>query len=187
MLTRYSRRRVIWTWQVPDIYISRVSRVSIYAGAGYAWIVTEQALHSRHVPHGALGLHLTSSTHEEAHIHDSLWVPPPHPDHRDHANCKHQKTCLDLHPLKRATKERIPIQSCVYNWKCSECFQCPPDASRHSSAKSKIRISCSTICLIFAHSLFSHIFSNFFKVSENVFWQENPRSLEYWQQGLLWQ
>ena len=53
------------------IYISTYLE-SIYAGAGYAWIVTEQALHSRHVPHGALGLHLTSSTHEEAHIHDSL-------------------------------------------------------------------------------------------------------------------
>ena len=52
------------------IYISTVS--IHYTGAGYAWIVTEQALHSRHVPHGALGLHLTSSTHEEAHIHDSL-------------------------------------------------------------------------------------------------------------------
>ena len=41
-------------------------------GLGYAWIVTEQALESRHIPDGALGLHLTSSTDEEAHIHDSL-------------------------------------------------------------------------------------------------------------------
>ena len=41
-------------------------------GLGYAWIVTEQALDSRHIPDGALGLHLTSSTDEEAHIHDSL-------------------------------------------------------------------------------------------------------------------
>ena len=54
-------------------YLHIYSIYTIYgAGAGYAWIVTEQALHSRHVPHGALGLHLTSSTHEEAHIHDSL-------------------------------------------------------------------------------------------------------------------
>ena len=41
-------------------------------GLGYAWIVTEQALESRHIPDGALGLQLTSSTDEEAHIHDSL-------------------------------------------------------------------------------------------------------------------
>ena len=41
-------------------------------GLGYAWIVTEQALESRHIPDGALGLHLTRSTDEEAHIHDSL-------------------------------------------------------------------------------------------------------------------
>ena len=59
-------------------------------GHGYAWIVTEQvilvkilvtrdivtllyqALYSSYIPHGALGLNLTSSNDEEAHIHDSL-------------------------------------------------------------------------------------------------------------------
>ena len=41
-------------------------------GEGYAWIVTEQALMSDNIPNGALGLQLTSSTDEKAHIHDSL-------------------------------------------------------------------------------------------------------------------
>ena len=59
-------------------------------GQGYAWIVTEQvktvqkmlkklkiifcfqALYSSYIPNGALVLQLTSSSDEEAHIHDSL-------------------------------------------------------------------------------------------------------------------
>eukprot|EP00090_Calanus_glacialis_P018797 TRINITY_DN29121_c0_g1_i1.p1 TRINITY_DN29121_c0_g1~~TRINITY_DN29121_c0_g1_i1.p1 ORF type:complete len:1142 (-),score=246.94 TRINITY_DN29121_c0_g1_i1:120-3545(-) len=43
-------------------------------GQGYAWIVTEQALQSSNIPDGALGLQLTSSTDEKAHIHDSLHI-----------------------------------------------------------------------------------------------------------------
>ena len=49
-----------------------ISVLIVQTGLGYAWIVTEQALESRHIPDGALGLQLTSSTDEEAHIHDSL-------------------------------------------------------------------------------------------------------------------
>lgn len=40
--------------------------------AGYAWIVTEQALEADNIPSGMLGLKLVNSTNEEAHIHDSM-------------------------------------------------------------------------------------------------------------------
>ncbi|XP_034949812.1 glutamate [NMDA] receptor subunit 1 [Chelonus insularis] len=43
-------------------------------GAGYAWIVTEQALDAPNVPEGLLGLKLINSTDEKAHITDSLYV-----------------------------------------------------------------------------------------------------------------
>ncbi len=41
-------------------------------GSGYVWIVTEQALQSRHVPSGTLGLQLVGASDEQAHINDSL-------------------------------------------------------------------------------------------------------------------
>jgi hypothetical protein len=41
-------------------------------GSGYVWIVTEQALASRHVPAGALGLQLVGVGDEKGHISDSL-------------------------------------------------------------------------------------------------------------------
>lgn len=40
--------------------------------AGYAWIVTEQALEANNVPEGILGLRLVNSTNEKAHIRDSM-------------------------------------------------------------------------------------------------------------------
>lgn len=40
--------------------------------AGYAWIVTEQALEAKNVPDGILGLQLVNSTNEKAHIQDSM-------------------------------------------------------------------------------------------------------------------
>lgn len=40
--------------------------------AGYAWIVTEQALEAKNVPDGILGLQLVNSTNEKAHIKDSM-------------------------------------------------------------------------------------------------------------------
>ncbi|GJQ87548.1 Nmdar1 [Trypoxylus dichotomus] len=43
-------------------------------GAGYAWIVTEQALDAKNVPDGILGLQLVNSTNEKAHIKDSIYV-----------------------------------------------------------------------------------------------------------------
>ncbi|KAK9746966.1 Calmodulin-binding domain C0 of NMDA receptor NR1 subunit [Popillia japonica] len=42
--------------------------------AGYAWIVTEQALEAKNVPDGILGLQLVNSTNEKAHIQDSIYV-----------------------------------------------------------------------------------------------------------------
>ncbi|KAI4460981.1 ionotropic glutamate receptor [Holotrichia oblita] len=42
--------------------------------AGYAWIVTEQALDAKNVPDGILGLQLVNSTNEKAHIQDSIYV-----------------------------------------------------------------------------------------------------------------
>lgn len=41
-------------------------------GAGYVWIVTEQALDAPNAPEGLLGLKLINSTDEKAHITDSL-------------------------------------------------------------------------------------------------------------------
>lgn len=40
--------------------------------AGYAWIVTEQALEADNVPEGILGLKLVNATNEKAHIRDSM-------------------------------------------------------------------------------------------------------------------
>ncbi|CAH0555800.1 unnamed protein product [Brassicogethes aeneus] len=42
--------------------------------AGYAWIVTEQALDADNVPEGIIGLKLVNSTNEKAHIRDSIYV-----------------------------------------------------------------------------------------------------------------
>ncbi|XP_066139509.1 glutamate [NMDA] receptor subunit 1 isoform X2 [Euwallacea fornicatus] len=42
--------------------------------AGYAWIVTEQALEADNVPEGILGLQLVNATDERAHIKDSIYV-----------------------------------------------------------------------------------------------------------------
>lgn len=41
-------------------------------GAGYVWLVTEQALSSKNVPEGVLGLKLINVTNEKSHIKDSL-------------------------------------------------------------------------------------------------------------------
>lgn len=41
-------------------------------GAGYVWIVSEQALTAKNAPEGLLGLRLINSTDEKAHIKDSL-------------------------------------------------------------------------------------------------------------------
>lgn len=41
-------------------------------GAGYVWIVTEQALSARNAPQGLLGLQLVNATNERAHIKDSM-------------------------------------------------------------------------------------------------------------------
>jgi ionotropic glutamate receptor NMDA 1 len=41
-------------------------------GAGYVWLVTEQALSSNNVPEGVLGLKLINATDEKSHIKDSL-------------------------------------------------------------------------------------------------------------------
>lgn len=43
-------------------------------GAGYVWIVTEQALDAMNVPDGLLGLKLINATQEKSHITDSLSV-----------------------------------------------------------------------------------------------------------------
>ncbi|XP_066591394.1 glutamate [NMDA] receptor subunit 1 isoform X2 [Prorops nasuta] len=43
-------------------------------GAGYVWIVTEQALDAPNVPEGLLGLKLKNANDEKAHINDSLRV-----------------------------------------------------------------------------------------------------------------
>ncbi|XP_017775694.1 PREDICTED: glutamate [NMDA] receptor subunit 1 isoform X2 [Nicrophorus vespilloides] len=42
--------------------------------AGYAWIVTEQALEAENAPEGILGLRLVNATNEKAHIRDSIYV-----------------------------------------------------------------------------------------------------------------
>ncbi|XP_023312647.1 glutamate [NMDA] receptor subunit 1-like, partial [Anoplophora glabripennis] len=42
--------------------------------AGYAWIVTEQALEADNAPEGILGLKLVNATNEKAHIRDSIYV-----------------------------------------------------------------------------------------------------------------
>jgi len=43
-------------------------------GAGYVWIVTEQALDASNAPDGLLGLKLINATQEKSHISDSLLV-----------------------------------------------------------------------------------------------------------------
>lgn len=43
-------------------------------GAGYVWIVTEQALETPNAPEGLLGLKLINATDEKTHIKDSLYV-----------------------------------------------------------------------------------------------------------------
>lgn len=43
-------------------------------GAGYVWIVTEQALDALNAPDGLLGLKLINATQEKSHITDSLYV-----------------------------------------------------------------------------------------------------------------
>ena len=43
-------------------------------GAGYVWLVTEQALNSMNIPDGVLGLKLINVTDEKSHIKDSLYV-----------------------------------------------------------------------------------------------------------------
>lgn len=43
-------------------------------GAGYVWIVTEQALDAPNAPEGLLGLKLINASAEKAHIKDSLSV-----------------------------------------------------------------------------------------------------------------
>ncbi|XP_032680549.1 glutamate [NMDA] receptor subunit 1 isoform X1 [Odontomachus brunneus] len=43
-------------------------------GAGYVWIVTEQALEASNAPEGLLGLKLINATQEKSHITDSLFV-----------------------------------------------------------------------------------------------------------------
>lgn len=40
--------------------------------AGYAWIVTEQALDAANAPEGLLGLQLVYATDERKHIRDSM-------------------------------------------------------------------------------------------------------------------
>lgn len=45
-------------------------------GAGYVWIVTEQALDAPNAPEGLLGLKLINATQEKSHITDSLLVFP---------------------------------------------------------------------------------------------------------------
>ncbi|XP_060065200.1 glutamate receptor ionotropic, NMDA 1-like isoform X2 [Ylistrum balloti] len=42
--------------------------------AGYAWIVSEQALNAPSIPVGMLGLRLSNSTNEDSHIQDSVRV-----------------------------------------------------------------------------------------------------------------
>ena len=41
-------------------------------GAGYVWIVTEQALLAPSVPSGTLGLQLVGASDERGHISDSV-------------------------------------------------------------------------------------------------------------------
>lgn len=41
--------------------------------AGFAWIVTEQALEADNAPEGILGLKLVNATNEKAHIRDSMY------------------------------------------------------------------------------------------------------------------
>jgi ionotropic glutamate receptor NMDA 1 len=41
-------------------------------GAGFVWIVTEQALEADNVPEGTIGLRLINATNEVDHIKDSV-------------------------------------------------------------------------------------------------------------------
>ena len=41
-------------------------------GAGSVWIVTEQALRSKYVPKGSLGIELINAFNETKHIKDSM-------------------------------------------------------------------------------------------------------------------
>ncbi|KAF7271230.1 glutamate ionotropic receptor NMDA type subunit 1 [Rhynchophorus ferrugineus] len=54
--------------------IFRDAAVLNMTDAGYAWIVTEQALEADNVPEGILGLKLVNATNEKAHIRDSIYV-----------------------------------------------------------------------------------------------------------------
>uniref|UniRef100_A0A1B1FKH6 Glutamate [NMDA] receptor subunit 1 n=1 Tax=Phyllotreta striolata TaxID=444603 RepID=A0A1B1FKH6_PHYSR len=54
--------------------IFRDAAVFNMTDAGFAWIVTEQALEADNVPEGILGLKLVNATNEKAHIRDSIYV-----------------------------------------------------------------------------------------------------------------
>uniref|UniRef100_A0ABD2WUB3 Glutamate [NMDA] receptor subunit 1 n=1 Tax=Trichogramma kaykai TaxID=54128 RepID=A0ABD2WUB3_9HYME len=59
--------------QDADVIFKNAAEMNM-TGTGAVWIVTEQALNSKNIPTGALGLRLINATDEKSHIKDSLYV-----------------------------------------------------------------------------------------------------------------
>ncbi|KAK4876462.1 hypothetical protein RN001_012884 [Aquatica leii] len=69
-----SRVYLLYANKVDAKIIFRDASLYNMTEAGYAWIVTEQALKADNVPEGILGLKLVNATNEKAHIRDSIYV-----------------------------------------------------------------------------------------------------------------
>lgn len=67
-----NRESIIFLSKIDAHVIFRDAADLNMTDAGYAWIVTEQALEADNVPEGILGLQLVNATNEKAHIKDSM-------------------------------------------------------------------------------------------------------------------
>ncbi|KAF2905177.1 hypothetical protein ILUMI_01004 [Ignelater luminosus] len=74
MKSAQARVYLLYASKVDAKVIFRDAALFNMTEAGYAWIVTEQALKADNVPEGILGLKLVNATNEKAHIRDSIYV-----------------------------------------------------------------------------------------------------------------
>ncbi|KAJ8975946.1 hypothetical protein NQ317_010881 [Molorchus minor] len=72
MKNAQARVYLMYASQTDAVVIFRDAALLNMTDAGYAWIVTEQALEAENVPKGTLGLELVNATDENAHIRDSI-------------------------------------------------------------------------------------------------------------------
>ncbi|KAI4460982.1 ionotropic glutamate receptor [Holotrichia oblita] len=89
--------------------------------AGYAWIVTEQALDAKNVPDGILGLQLVNSTNEKAHIQDSMRQillngetgKVAFDDQGDRINAEYN--IINIQRLKQSRKNQVEVGKYFFN------------------------------------------------------------------------